>query len=293
VARARLRRLLAAGLAALTTAAAAGCRKAPGGCLVTGMSVADPQSAALDSEDLRRAAIQAFQRTPGFRVELGEEGRGARRCRATVALLDARVLPSGATEALVALSLVAGEEEAAMREVARYAEPLRVGEGPAEALRRAVAGASGRAAAALGLALAEADKPTAELLRDLESSDPRTRDLSVRVLAERRSPAAVPALLERLADPDPAVVERAVGALAQIRDPRAVGPLIGLTQRREGSFVTQVVLIIGDIGGAEAEAYLDTLAAGHPDPAVRSAAREALASLRARERTRPSSTANR
>ena len=276
--------------AALTAAVLAGCRKPPTGCFVTGVSVADglgAQSLPVDPEELRRAAVSAFEHTPGFRVGAGEPGRGVRRCPATVALVDARASPGEQAEAVVALSVVFGEEGEALRESARYAEPLRRGEEPGDALRRALEGASSRAAAALALALAEADKTSEALVRDLESSDPRTRDLAVRVLAERRSAAAVPALIQRLADPDPEVVERAVGALAQIRDPRAVGPLIGLTQRREGSFVTQLVFIIGDIGGSEAEAYLDTVGTGHPDPLVRKAAREALGSLRARARRAP------
>jgi HEAT repeat protein len=73
-----------------------------------------------------------------------------------------------------------------------------------------------------------------------------------------------------------------VGALAQIGDPRAVGPIIDLARRREGPFVAQMVRIIGDIGGAEAEAYLETMMAGHPDPAVALAAREALRDARRR-----------
>jgi HEAT repeat protein len=71
-----------------------------------------------------------------------------------------------------------------------------------------------------------------------------------------------------------------VGALAQIGDPRAVGPLIELSRRREGPFVAQMVRAVGDIGGSEAEAYLETIASGHPDPVVAQAAREALRDAR-------------
>jgi HEAT repeat protein len=145
-----------------------------------------------------------------------------------------------------------------------------------------VDGAATRAAAGLALALAESDKPDPEVIRDLESGDPKLRDLAVQVLAERRNPAALPGLAARLKDPDPEVVERAVGALARLRDPRAVGPLIELTRRREGPFVAQLVRIIGDIGGADAEAYLETLRAGHPDAEVRDAAARALVDLRRR-----------
>jgi len=45
-----------------------------------------------------------------------------------------------------------------------------------------------------------------------------------------------------------------------------------------------VARIIGDIGGREAEGYLLTVEAGHPDSRVRRAAREALGEMRARAR---------
>jgi HEAT repeat protein len=141
-----------------------------------------------------------------------------------------------------------------------------------------------RAASGLALALTVAEKPDAELLRDLDASDGKLRDLAVQALADRRSPAAVPALVARLKDPDPEVADRAVGALAQIGDPRAVLPLIELTRRREGPFVAQIVRIIGDIGGDEARAYLETVRTGHPDPDVRDAAGKALSDLRRRPR---------
>jgi HEAT repeat protein len=102
------------------------------------------------------------------------------------------------------------------------------------------------------------------------------------VLADRKNPAAVPGLITRLQDPDPGIADRAVGALAQIGDPRGVGPIIELSRRREGPFVAQMVRAVGDIGGPEAEAYLETMASGHPDPLVAQAAQEALRDARRR-----------
>jgi len=288
-----LRWLGVGALAALGVAAA--CRPSAKACYVTGVSVAGGaddgpiDSHGLARDDLRRAALAAFAHTPGFQVPPAEPGSGTPRCRATVALVDVAVqaAPAGRVEVLLGLGVSRGEEGEEYRETVRYGEAIRPAEDLASALRRAIDGAASRAASALALALGEAAKPTPDVLRDLDSADPRMRDLAVRVLADRRNPAAVPALVQRLSDPDPDVVERAVGALAQIRDPRAVGPLIGLTQRREGSFVTQLVLIIGDIGGPEAEAYLDTLAVGHPDPAVRNAAAESLDAMRRHGAARP------
>jgi hypothetical protein len=44
---------------------------------------------------------------------------------------------------------------------------------------------------------------------------------------------------------------------------------------------------VGDIGGADAQAWLLTIASGHPDEVVRGAAKEALAEMSARERQQP------
>jgi hypothetical protein len=280
-------------------AAMAGCREPRPHCAVThvavgeGLSEARMDALGVSREDLRRAALEALAATRGFEVPGKEPARAARPCRATVALLDARAgmqaVPDAPPDSAVLrvdvaveleLSFPAGQEKT--HEAARWSEPVKQGEKPEAALHRAIAGASRKAASALALALSEAEKTDAELIRDLEAGDARLRDYAVRVLAGRRSPAAVPALVTRLRDPDPEVVERAVGALAEIRDRRAVEPLIELTQRREGPFVAQLVRIIGDIGGSEAEAFLGTLAAGHPEPMVREAAREALVEARRR-----------
>jgi hypothetical protein len=47
--------------------------------------------------------------------------------------------------------------------------------------------------------------------------------------------------------------------------------------------VANLARIIGDLGGPDARAYLLTLASGHPDPQVRSAAQQALDDMAARE----------
>ena len=286
-------------LGALTVAAwlaatgLTGCRARPQPCVVTGVAVDLGQAAppieaiGLGRDDLRRTALEALGRTPGFRVPDGEPGKGARLCRGTITFEDARVaIVNGVQHAEVILrhDVAPGDDASAIGETVRSTEAVRPGEPLAAAFRRAVESGSLRAASAVGLALAEEAKPDADVIRDLESGDPRLRDLAVRVLSDRKNAAAVPALVARLQDPDPAVASRAVGALALIGDPRAVGPLIELSRRREGPFVVQMVRAVGDIGGAEAEAYLETLAAGHPDPQVAAAARDALLDAQRRKR---------
>jgi len=99
------------------------------------------------------------------------------------------------------------------------------------------------------------------------------------VLADRGARDAVPPLMARLRDSDPEVAERAVGALAQLRDARAVPALIELAHHRDGPYVANLAHVVGDIGGADAKAWLLTMASGHPDEVVRVAAREALTEM--------------
>jgi hypothetical protein len=268
-----------------------GCRQAPEPCVITGVSVIQGpgpnrlEEVGLDRDDLRAIGVLAFRKTAGFAVPTAEPPKGAPRCRGGIALLDARLSGKGASalaEVLVRMDVAPGEDGDAIFETVRSSEVVRPGEPLPATFRRAIEGGASRAAGVLAMGLAEAKKPDAELIRDLESADPRLRDLAVGVLADRKNPAAVPPLIARLQDPDPTVADRAVGALGQLGDPRAVGPIIELSRRREGPFVAQMVRIVGDIGGPEAEAYLETMAAGHPDPVVAEAAREALRDARRR-----------
>jgi hypothetical protein len=148
------------------------------------------------------------------------------------------------------------------------------------AVRGALVAALRSAAEDLLIQVDSAGKTDTALIADLGAKDPRVRDCAVRQLADRRNPAAVPALVERLKDTDRQVVLRAMGALEALRDQRAVKPLIELTEHQDPTFVAQVAYVIGSIGGSEAEAFLYTLQNGSTDPQVRAAAAEASAELR-------------
>ncbi|HEY3448985.1 MAG TPA: HEAT repeat domain-containing protein [Myxococcales bacterium] len=123
------------------------------------------------------------------------------------------------------------------------------------------------------------DKTDDALIADLSNPDPRLRDTSVRILAERKTRAAVPALIERLKDTDREVAMKAVGALGAIGDPKAVPALIEMGQTRDPQFVVALVGVVAQLGGQDAEAFLFTLASGHPEEAVRKAAQEAQEQL--------------
>jgi hypothetical protein len=118
------------------------------------------------------------------------------------------------------------------------------------------------------------------LIAALEDPDPRLRDFVTMRLADRKSRDAVPALCARLkSEPRTELVLRAIGALVAIKDPRAVEPIIELGKQREDEFVLQTLYAVGAIGGRTAQAYLYTVASGHPVEAVRRGAQEALEEL--------------
>jgi hypothetical protein len=148
-----------------------------------------------------------------------------------------------------------------------------------KALREALQRALTQVSEAAGLQMAAADREDAALLQDLQLQDERVREFALRVLADRRNPAAAPLLVRQLQDEDPQVVRQAIGALVEMKARDAVPALIELVKDREIGFVQEVVFAIGEIGGTEAEAYLFTVAQGHDQPDVQAAAQQALDTL--------------
>jgi len=147
------------------------------------------------------------------------------------------------------------------------------------AFSAAVEGALRDAVTGLAAQLDARGKTDDALLKDLSSADARVRDYAIRVLADRRSPAAVPQLIARLQDANPDVARRAAGALIAIGDRRAVTPLIEMTRHRHAEDVGPILYAIASLGGAEAEAFLFTLESGAPDEETRRAARGAYEDL--------------
>lgn len=151
-----------------------------------------------------------------------------------------------------------------------------------DAFRKAFDSALEQAANLLVLQLGAQSRSDEELISDLSSEEGWARDLAIRILTERRSAAAVAPLAERLTDSDRGIQLRAVGALVEIGDPAAAAALVDATSQRDPGFVIQVVYALGELGGEDAEAFLFTASTGHPEPAVRRAATEALEQLRAK-----------
>lgn len=260
---------------------------------VVGGTLAEPLREAGVDEAAMEAAARAALSEAGFRL-----GEGARAHRAEASVSSVELLAPGASggaaraEIAIELALTPAEpgRGGARREEGTGAVALS-GVDPREAWGAALRDAAREAAASLALAFSEEAKTDEQVIADLSAGDARVRDHAVRVLGDRRSRAAVPALLERLEDPEPRVAHRTVGALAQIGDERAVAPLIELSRSEDPARAARVARLIGDIGGAEAEGYLLTLEAGHADPRVRRAAGEALAEMRARAEQTPGPSA--
>lgn len=285
-----MRRAVLAGLAALACA----CSSGPEAIHVRSVRLLDDSRAAgaLAEAGLGPAAVEEAVRsalaTAGFRI-----GEGRRPHAAGIHLSSVRVVAGGSAGPRVEIALEvvlrpAEEGPPARSEPASGAAPLAASGSPREAWVRALEDAAMRAAQGLAAGVRADGKSSEALIADLGSKDARIREEAVRVLGERRSREAVPALIGRLGREDPRVGHKVVGALAQIGDERAVPPLIDLSHGSiDPGLTARLVRFIGDIGGPEAEGYLLTLASGHPDGRVRSAARAALDELAQRAKAAP------
>lgn len=268
----------------------AACSRGPAPIHVSAVRVADGASsgalreAGIDESVLEAAAREGL-REAGFRLGSGERPHRARLEVMGVRLVAPVALGGGPrAEVTVEVELAPAEGGAggARRETASASAALAAEATPRAAWLAALGQAVRRAADGLALAFVEEGKTVEDLVADLSSSDARVRELAIRVLGDRRSRPAVPALLGRLREEDARLQPRIVAALVQIGDERAVPALIELSRSSDPAHAARLVRFIGDVGGAEAEGYLLTLDSGHPDGRIRRAAGEALAEMRAR-----------
>lgn len=127
-------------------------------------------------------------------------------------------------------------------------------------------------------------RPDEELAKRVEASDRAVQAAAIRLLARRRHPAALPALLKRLQSDELGELHRAIGLLVELKDPAAVPAIIDASRAKNPVVQREIVFAVGAIGGDEAEAYLDVVASGHEDPLLRGSAEKALAELRERSK---------
>jgi hypothetical protein len=279
--------------------ALAACKPSPGASaielgslLVSRAEVASRPELATSVEDVRASLREQLEMTRRFTIKENAPGQVTLKIeRAQRSLAPVPVIAPGTNpperemaEVTVSLELVrkAGGESLHADGFAR--RPIEPDQSLDPAARRAIfanvlAIALHEAAAALCDQIDAHNKTDSQLIADLGSPDVRVRDYAVRVLSERRIPAAVPQLIERLADTDVEVARTAVGALTTIGDRRAVAPLIELVRHRRPEDAGAILYAIASLGGPEAEAFLFTLESGAPDEEVRRAAHGAYADL--------------
>lgn len=99
---------------------------------------------------------------------------------------------------------------------------------------------------------------------------------------ERKLAAALPHLIRLITHDDAAVALRAGAALGLIGRPEepVLDALAKMTQGSDLERHLVAIHALGDIGGKRAARYLDTLAVGHPQEAIRDAARAAASRAR-------------
>ena len=209
------------------------------------------------------------RRTPGFVVPTAEPPKGAPRCRGSVSLEDARLGGEGdagsQAEVLLRLEVAPGEGADPVADTVRSAETVGPGESTGSAFRRAIQ--SRRRRGRRAGSRSRSPRRGSRTRRSSATSSRPTRGSGTSRWASSptgRTRPRFPGSWRVSRTPIRTIADRAVGALAQIGDPRAVGPIVELSRRREGPFVAQMVRAVGDIGGPEAEAYLETMAVRPP-----------------------------
>jgi hypothetical protein len=253
-----------------------------------------PGAPKLDLGRLADAARAAIASAPGLPVheDGGVESR-ARRYRLRVeleigaaederakkgnlrALVGARLTPMGGEPGALSFEQTALAERA--YDVGKPGEPA--WQAHAErAIRDCVAGVGARVKLAAGDVRA--------IVAAIEGSDDDLRDEAMRLAAERKEEAAVPALVKRLKSEDHAVRDHAIGALAAIGDRRAVRPLTEVAKFNELGDLPKVLDALATIGGDEARSYLEFVASGHESSEIRELAKQALVHLDRREAER-------
>ncbi|MBS2030706.1 MAG: HEAT repeat domain-containing protein [Deltaproteobacteria bacterium] len=291
--------------AALLTLALAGChRKAPPSLAVAKLTVSEESLAAapalgLGAEQMKAAVKTALERQGAVVLQDGQSappGSQVYRVRAEiggaqlqdVALPDGGVGQEAQVEAVLEGARASSEGTLKLSgtgegHVAAPAAPDT--EGQAAAFKSSFAKAVDLAAARLARSAVAVEAPVETLHADLGSPDSGVQEAAADVLVDHHDLAAIPVLVQELDSPDDSVKMKAIGELVELKAKTSVPKLIDLAQTsdpRLGTdphFQMQIIYALGTIGGDEAEAYLYTIASGHPDEMVRNAAKEASAEL--------------
>jgi len=119
------------------------------------------------------------------------------------------------------------------------------------------------------------------MVRDRDCAIDGVCSTAVRILGERRSAVAVPALVAKLekARPEDPIFEDIVGALGRIGDQRATPALITAFSGADPPQQVTIVGAVGTCGGPEARPFLEVMASGHESPIIRMTASRMLDSM--------------
>ena len=122
--------------------------------------------------------------------------------------------------------------------------------------------------------------PPERLTEALAAAEPDIQIAATSVIGARRIREAVGPLCKMLGDPRDEAAEAAADALKKIAEPSDVSRIIASIERKNLRSEVRAVEIIGRLGGAEAEAYLEMTAVGHPIEEVRNLSVSLLKTLR-------------
>ena len=280
-----------------------GCHKKPQPLTVSAVTVAQESLAAapalgMGAAQMKAAVVAALNAHGAHVLRPGEEPRSgavAQKVRAEVAsaqLADLAYADGGAGHlARVEVVLEASRRGAGET---RKVSGTGVGRAPAPpdtdldgqgaAFARAFARGLGKAAAQLMNATAARALSTPALEKMLRTGSDGQREAAADVLVDRGVRAVIPALIQELQCPEDSVRLKAIGELVELKAKSAAPALIELAERRRPMGVdprlqVQIIYALGSIGGRDAQAYLYTMASGHPDPRIRQAAQEATHQL--------------
>ncbi|WP_428262978.1 HEAT repeat domain-containing protein [Haliangium sp.] len=122
------------------------------------------------------------------------------------------------------------------------------------------------------------DAAVTDLLSD-RAADADMHAWALALVAHRRSRPLLDAVVPHLDAGRPGVQLAAIRALAAIGDARAVAPLTRAVRFEDSEPLAAVIDAVATLGGDEAASFLEFVASGHPDPALRARAAEARAGL--------------
>lgn len=271
-----LARALGATLA-LTPLAGAGCVRGAEGLEIGRLTVSGPGLSAGDADEVARA----LRGRPPPGVRFTDDG-------GPVQLVVSGRADEGALTIVVGAELTTKAGDGGARRRLRASGTRPMPERP-DAVVPAVIEAAREALEALEAVRAVDALDRRAVVARLEGPEGPALEAAIDRVRDEAIVEARPALLARLARDELELDRRlrVVGALVPIADVAAARALVASARGQPPAYVSALVFALSRVGGREAEAYLFTVASGHPDERLRASARAALDELTRRSPARP------